>query len=129
MSEYVFHSDIKSPHGEIKVKLLIAYFVDENDVHIVYSPHLDLSGYGKTFDEAKASFEIAFADFIEYTFNKKTIGKVLTDLGWKVKGSMKRPTKVLAPSIKTVISENDYVSEIFDKYNVNTYHQEVGIPA
>lgn len=129
MSKLIFHSDIKSSQGEIKVNLLIVSFTDENNIRFVYSPHLDLTGYGNTLSEAKESFEIAFADFIQYTINKKTLGKVLTALGWNVKGSLKRPKKVVAPSIKTIIGENDYVSEIFDKYRVNTYHQEVGIPA
>jgi hypothetical protein len=57
------------------------------------------------------------------------LGKVLTSLGWELKGSAKKPKKVLAPSITSVIKENEYVSEIFDKYPVNTYHQEVGLPA
>jgi hypothetical protein len=59
---------------------------------------------------------------------KKTIAKVLTGLGWELKGSEKRPKKILAPSITSVINDNKYVSEIFDKYPVNTYHQEVGLP-
>ena len=72
--------------------------------------------------------EIVFEDFIDYTLKKKTLNKVLTGLGWELKGSPYKPKKVIAPGITSVIKDNRYVSEIFDKYPVNTYHQEVGLP-
>ncbi len=129
MAKYLFEGGFINKSGNVIVKLLLIHFEDENNIHFIYSPHLDLTGYGTNLDEAKKSFEIVFEDFIDYTLKKKTLGKVLTDLGWEIKGTIKRPKKVLAPSITSVIKENDYVSEIFDKYPVNTYHQEVGIPA
>ena len=129
MSSYLFKGDYKNTSGEVTVNLFLLYFKDENGIHFIYSPHLDLSGYGKTEEEAKASFKIAFEDFVDYTLKKKTLGKVLKSLGWTLKGSLKRPKKPVAPSITSVIGENDYVSEIFDKYPVHTFHQEVGIPA
>lgn len=129
MGQYIFKGDYKCNQGDVKVDLLLVHFEDENNINFIYSPHLDLSGYGKDLDEAKKSFEIVFEDFIDYTIKKKTIGAVLTKLGWKLKGSVKKPKKVLAPSIASIIGENKYVSEIFDKYPVKTFHQEVGIPA
>jgi hypothetical protein len=79
--------------------------------------------------EAKESFSIAFDDFIDYTLKKNTLSKVLTQLGWQLKGTLKRPKKIIAPSITSIIKENKYISDIFDRYPVHTYHQEVGIPA
>ena len=129
MSKYIFKGDFKNKIGNVSVKLLLVQFEDENHVHFIYSPHLDLTGYGNDLREAKASFEIAFEDFVDYTLKKGTLGKVLSDLGWGLKGTVKKPKKVFAPSITSVIKENDYVSEIFDKYPVNTYHKEVDLPA
>lgn len=128
MAEYIFESEYKNKSRLVKVKLFLVHFKDENNIHIIYSPHLDLSGYGANLDEAKKSFGIVYEDFIDYTLKKKTIGKVLTDLGWELKGTVKRPKKVIAPSITSVISNNEYVSEIFDKYPVSTFHQDVNIP-
>jgi len=51
------------------------------------------------------------------------------DLGWELKGSLKKPKKVLAPSITSVINKNEYVSELFDRYPLETYHEVVDIPA
>ncbi len=129
MAEYFFQGGYKNKAGEVRVNLLLIHFKDESNIHFIYSPHLDLSGYGKNLKGAKKSFEIVFEDFVDYTLKKRTLGKILTNLGWEVKGTLKKPKKVLAPSIVSVISQNDYVSEIFDKYPVNTFHQEVGIPA
>lgn len=129
MSQYIFEGGYKNKSGNVIVKLLLFHFKDENKVHFIYSPHIDLTGYGENITEAKKSFKIVFEDFVDYTLKKKTLGKVLSDLGWELKGSTKRPKKVIAPSITSIIKENRYVSEIFDKYPVNTYHQEVGLPA
>ncbi len=128
MSNYLFEGDYKNPRAKVNVKLLLIHFQDENDIHFIFSPHLDLSGYGNSVEEAKRSFEIAMEDFVDYTVKKKTIGKVLTKLGWKIKGKSRVPKKVLAPSIASVIKDNEYVSEVFDKYQVNTFHKEVVLP-
>lgn len=129
MSQYIFKKGIRKDLSLVNVRLLLIHFKDENKVHFIYSPHLDLTGYGNTLVEAKASFEIVFDDFIDYTMKKKTIAKVLTKLGWELKGNIKKPKKVIAPSITSIISENEYVSDIFDNYTTKTFHQEVGIPA
>jgi len=128
MGQYIFKGKYQNKSASVKVQLLLFHFTDENNVHFIYSPHLDLTGYGTDQEEAKKSFNIVFEDFVDYTLTKKTLGKVLTSLGWELKGSAKKPKKVLAPSITSVIKDNEYVSEIFDKYPVNTYHQEVGLP-
>jgi hypothetical protein len=129
MAHYIFEGGYKNKSGNVLVRLLLFHFEDENKVHFIYSPHIDLTGYGNDIVEAKKSFEIVLEDFVDYTLKKKTLGKVLSDLGWDLKGSTKIPKEVLAPSIASVIKENEYISEIFDKYSVNTYHQEVGLPA
>ncbi|TSA32716.1 MAG: hypothetical protein D4R64_15495 [Porphyromonadaceae bacterium] len=129
MAQYIFEGKYQNQSTSVKVKLLLIHFEDEKKVHFIYSPHLDLTGYGINFGEAKKSFEIVFEDFVDYTLKKETLGKVLSGLGWELKGPAKKPKRVIAPSITSVIKNNKYVSEIFDKYPVSTYHQEVGLPA
>jgi len=129
MAQYLFEGDYKKKAGSVKVLLLLLHFEDENKFHFIYSPHLDLTGYGNTMEEAKDSFSIVFEDFVDYTLKKETLSKVLTSLGWELKGLEPRSKKILAPSIRSIITNNEYVSEIFDKYPVNTYHQEVGLPS
>lgn len=129
-SQYIYKKDFNyEGGGSVKVKLLLLSFQDENKIHFVYSPHLDLTGYGKSTKEANDSFDIMLDDFIDYTIKKKTIGKVLENLGWSIKGALKKPKKVIAPSITNIIGKNKYVSEIFDKYPVQTHHEDIQIPA
>ena len=99
MAEYIFEGKYQNMSASVKVKLLLFNFEDENRVSFIYSPHLDLTGYGNNFEEARKSFEIVFEDFVDYTLKKKTLGKVLANLGWVFKGTAKKPKKVIAPSI------------------------------
>ncbi len=128
MAQFIFEGKYQNLTGGVNVKLLLLHFEDENRVHFIYSPHLDLTGYGLNLGEAKKSFEIVFEDFVDYTLKKETLSRVLSKLGWTLKGTAKKPKKVIAPSIMSIVKNNKYVSEIFDKYPVNTYHQEVGLP-
>ena len=107
------------------IKLWLIHFQDENGIHFIHSPHLDLTGYGKSIEEAKASFEIAIQDFLEYTLENQTLEDVLSDLGWVLK---KNTNEILTPGITTVIKNNKFVSEIFDKYPVNSYHEVFDVP-
>jgi hypothetical protein len=129
MANYIFSADINNLNAKVRVNLFLIHFQDENNIHFIFSPHLDLTGYGNNLREAKKSFNIALDDFISYTINKKTLSKVLTGLGWKVKGSTRKPAKILAPSITSVIANNRHVSEIFDNHTAKTFHQEVEFPA
>ncbi len=129
MANYIFSADINNLNAKVRVNLFLIHFQDENNIHFIFSPHLDLTGYGNNLREAKKSFNIALDDFISYTINKKTLSKVLTGLGWKVKGSTTKPAKILAPSITSVIANNRHVSEIFDNHTAKTFHQEVEFPA
>ena len=129
MAQFLFEGGYENQAGSVNVMLLLFHFEDENRVHFIYSPHLDLTGYGENEEEAKNSFKVVFEDFIDYTLKKETLSKVLSSLGWELKGNAAKNKKVLAPSITMIIKDNEYVAEIFDKYPVNTYHQAVGLPS
>ena len=58
--------------SQIKFNLPIIKFQEEK-VYFFYTPALDLTGYGKTEKEAKASFEETLSQFLDYTTNKKTL--------------------------------------------------------
>lgn len=55
----------------------------EGETVIVYSPALDLCGYGETAEEAKKDFDNAFKIFIDETTRHGTLEKALEELGWK----------------------------------------------
>ncbi len=58
----------------------------EDDVYVALSPELDLSSFGDTIEEAKASFKEAFEAFIEECREMGTLEDVLEESGFAKKG-------------------------------------------
>ncbi len=85
MSKLHVRADLGFENGKYHVGLSLVEF-EEDNVTIIYSPALDLSGYGYNHSEAKISFTEALQEFFRYTHNKNTLDKVLKELGWKLKG-------------------------------------------
>lgn len=55
----------------------------EGDSFIAYTPALDLSTVGDTFEEAQQRFKEAVQIFFEEINEKGTVDEVLTELGWQ----------------------------------------------
>ena len=55
----------------------------EGETVVIYTPALDVCGYGKTADEAKKDFDAALKIFFEETKTHGTLEKALEELGWK----------------------------------------------
>jgi predicted RNase H-like HicB family nuclease len=67
----------------------------EGKSFIAYTPALDLSTSGKTFDEAKRRFEEVVRIFFEELSDKGTLEEVLLGLGWeKVRKEFQPPVQV-----------------------------------
>lgn len=97
---------------------------DEDDVVIIYSPALDLSGYGHSEEEAKNSFSESLHEFFRYTYNKNTLDKVLKDLGWTIKGTKKKP-KFDPPLNSDLVISNSLYNEIVNNKSYKVSRQEV----
>lgn len=78
----------------LKVSLPIS-FLKEDKYFIAYSPVLDLSTSGKTFEEAKKRFDEVVEIFFEELLEKNTLDKVLKELGWqKVQNNWSPPVLI-----------------------------------
>ncbi len=108
------------------IELALVQF-KEGDVFIIYSPALDLSGSGYSEKEARDSFSIALEEFVRYTNNKKTLNKVLKDLGWQVLGSNKKP-KFTPPKDSDLIASNPLYSDIINSKNYSVSREDIAIP-
>ena len=97
---------------------------NEEDVIIVYSPALDLSGYGYTKEEAKNSFTESLHEFFRYTHNKNTLDQVLKDLGWSIKGTKKNP-KFNPPKDSDLVSSNLLFNDIVNTKNYRVSRENV----
>ena len=99
---------IKVSKSNVEAKLDV--FIYENDgCQIAYAPALDLMGYGRTVDEAKASFEVVVEDFFETSIQMKTLAEYLKQHGW-VKEA--RKVEFLSPQGWNIL-ENQQLQDIF----------------
>jgi len=100
----------------------------EDNVTILYSPALDLTGYGYNLTEAKTSFEESLHEFLRYTTNKGTFEKALQSLGWTIKGSKKKP-RYNPPKDSDMVKTNSTYNEIVNKkdYRVSRKNIELSI--
>lgn len=120
--------DFKNSEAKVKANIVLISF-KELDNFIIYSPHLEVTGYGKTQDEAMNSFNHCLGVFLDYTTNKRTLHKELIRLGWELKkGSIKRPKKINAPSMTDLALHNEQLKELLNKQNITTIQKEVAIP-
>ena len=125
MSKNLRHtSEYRDGHNWINVKLSLIEF-EENGLHFVYSPALDLTGYGKTEEEAKESYNLAMEEFIKYTTNKETVYQELERLGWTIS----KKKKVTAPSLSALLQSRSYLEEIFTERDFRKTDESVSIPA
>ena len=68
----------------------------EGDTFIAFTPALDLSTCGDTFEEAKKRFSEIVNIFFEELVKKGTLEDVLLDLGWKKFQSRWNPPVVVS---------------------------------
>jgi len=101
---------------------LSLYAWHEDGIYYIYSPALDLTGYGKNSREAKKSFEITVKEFIDYTDNKKTIFDELEHLGWLVNRKKK---KVHVPDFEDLLVDNNTLKEIINKTGIEKIEQNI----
>jgi hypothetical protein len=95
----------RNRHNKVEFNLFLkGWFDQETGFHFLYSPALDLTGYGETFEAAKRSFEFTLDEFIKYTHTKNTIFDELEHLGWLVN---RRKKRVQAPDIEHLLEDNE----------------------
>jgi len=68
----------------------------EGKKFIAYTPALDLSTSGRTFNQAKKRFEEAVSIFIEECIERGTLQEALRNLGWEKVKTRWEPPKVVA---------------------------------
>lgn len=123
MSNLQLTADLGFGNGKYQVGLSLVEF-EEDNVTIIYSPALDLSGYGYSQLEAKQSFSEALHEFFRYTNNKKTLEKVLIELGWAIRGSKKKP-KFNPPKDSDLVSLNPLYNDIVNNKSYRVSREDV----
>ena len=77
----------------IDIQIGIVTYLEDN-VYIVFSPELDLSGYDTTLEDAHKSFKIVIDEYFKHTIEEGTLIQDLKKHGWTYNNlKLKRPTK------------------------------------
>ena len=99
---------------KMRVAITLVIF-KEGNMNIVYSPSLDLSGYGETEAKAKKSFETTLAETVKYAIENNTLNHLLISLGWfKNNGTN---TVYKSANITSKIATNDYLQNVINQNN------------
>jgi hypothetical protein len=121
-----FKGTWSSGDQEIDIDLPFIIF-EEGGAEVVYCPALDISGYGKSEEEAFESFKVCLGEFLLYTTHKKTFFDELRRLGWTIKKSKFKP--LVPPPFSQLLEENDNFSRIFNNFPFRKMNQIVSLPA
>lgn len=120
--------DLKNAQVIAKAMVVLFSFQDA-DNYIVYSQQLDISGYGKTQNEALSSFDYCLAGFLDYSVKNETLFDELTCLGWKLKkGTNNNLKQIKAPSWSDIIKKNQSLKVLLSESNISTQQREVEFP-
>lgn len=123
MSKLLINANYGIGNAHYNIILTLLEFEEDNNT-IIYSPALDISGYGNNHEEAKKSFGIALEEFVNYTNNKKTLESYLEKMGWSILGSKKKP-KFEPPKNSDLVSKNPFYSEIIDSKQFKSYNEKL----
>jgi hypothetical protein len=120
----IFKGSWRSSSDLVKVRLPVIMFT-EDETQIFYCPAVEVSGYGKTEQEARESFEISLDQFLEYTIYKNTLSDELKKLGWKIRGKHK---PAFPPSMQQLLENNDNFNRIFNNHSFKKVDEQFEIP-
>lgn len=125
-SKYTVTGNFKDGGNSAEFQNVPIFVLEEDDNFIYYSPVFDLSGYGKTEEEAKESFNIAVDEFFKYTMRKKTIDSELKKLGWT---KTRRNVRYQPPVMSDMVKKHPYLSEIMNEHDFKKSSIPIAIPA
>ncbi|MBO0932381.1 hypothetical protein [Fibrella aquatilis] len=107
------------------IRLALLSYIEE-DVHVVYSPALDLYGYGNDEFEARSSFAITLEEYLSYTTKENTLLADLRRLGWFVDP---QTHTVAVPLWTSLLTGNEHLTDIVTNRPFKKFDQPAHIPA
>ena len=127
MAKINFSAKLKNSKAIVDTHLALLSFV-ENDIHYLYSPELDIYGYGQSESQARDSFAVTFKETMSYMVNKNTLAEELRSLGWTVKKG-KKGVHYIPPLFSHLIEESEEVRNIVNTKAYTKYNHAVQLPA
>ena len=125
MTDFIFDAELLVPKGNISAHLDLYSFLDKN-IHILYCPALDMSGYGETEEDAQKSFEEVFTTSMAYMVNKNSLHDDLKKHGWNIRGKKSHDLK--SPKFEDMYKTNKEFKDIIDNKPYQKIYKDVCIP-
>lgn len=117
---------IKIKGDKFKIGVDLFLFKEDEQV-IAYSPALEISSYGDTYDDAENAFQEATDIFITYSHKKGTLVADLLELGWTI---TKKPKAVFrAPDLEDTIKDNPILQSLISSGQYQRTQTNMAIPA
>ena len=120
MSKFLGKFLTKNKSVEVKVDL-IEY--EEDNIHYVYSPALDLVGYGESPVTARESWQVVLAEYFKYALNKNTLEEDLRSRGWVTQKKNYKP-----PTFDWLLRNNSDLSDVFNKHDFQKVSRPISVP-
>jgi hypothetical protein len=124
MDKIRYKADFSNRKATVKMRLAMVAYMDDDSIHYMYCPALDLTGYGYSDREAKSSFAQTLKLYLEYTVNKQTLIDDLKAHGW----SLKNKKNLVSPAFSDMLKNNKDFENIVDKRNFKKFTHELEIP-
>jgi len=125
MQESEISGEFQLGSKSLMVNLKVVSF-EEDNVFFAYLPSLDLTGYGKTNNEATDSLKVVLDEFLRYTLQKNTFFIELQRLGWNITNK-KKP--ISPPEMSDLININEQLKDIINHKQYTTSNYPVKLPA
>jgi hypothetical protein len=111
--------------AQIEMRLPVIVF-QERDCFIAYIPVLDLSGYGKTEEEAKYSLGVVLEDYLDYSVKNHTLHQDLIKHGFKLN---REHASIEPPEPAELFKGNSVLNKLVKSKPFNKTDLSVQIPA
>ncbi|MBU0765677.1 MAG: hypothetical protein KJ607_12660 [Bacteroidetes bacterium] len=90
--------------AHIEINLNVKIF-KENDYYIAYSPELQISTQGNTYNEVQKRMKERISIFFEMALEKGILGKRLKELGWTIMKKEHIPPKEVTVPIELLMAK------------------------
>ena len=124
MDHLTLNHRLPQPDGAtIAVSLSVLAYHEADGIHYVYSPALDLFGYGYNPAEARASFDTALAEMMRYAVAENTLDSLLAEYGWQALATDGQ-VRYQAPDLRELTRRNPELLDMLDRPEFRKYQQE-----
>lgn len=101
---------------------------EEDGIHYVYCPALDLIGYGGSAAESRSSWKTVLEEYVNYTVNKNTLAADLQKHGWIIKINSKKKKEFLPPTFTWIVQNNQQAKEVYNEHEFSKRTASVNVP-